>query len=162
MDQRGRINMTTNPKTNNLFIAVIIAVLMITLVIVSNSYYNYWYDNEYPHGELQCSPETIEIFYGGWYCDIPFIKIGQVYEIQDFDVEQEMLARFNDWHNVNYTVVESEYCEGQPMRTYVINDTRDFSFEIEYHTYDRQRWGIDPWYSKQLVIDSFRIAGWKS
>ena len=141
--------------------------LLIIALIISNGitaffFYNYWYDNEYPHGSLYCSPDEIELFYGGWYCDIPFIKIGKVYEIQDFDVEKEMLARFNDWHNVSYVLNVSTWCEGKPLRTYIIDDYRDFSFEITYHTYDSPQPGIDIFYSKQLVIDDFRISSWRT
>jgi len=142
-------------------------ILLIIALIISNgvtgfAFYNYWYDNEYPHGYIYCSPDEIEIFCGGWDCDIPFITIGDTYEIQDFDVEKEMLARFNDWHNVSYVLNTSVWCEGQPSRTYTITDYRDFSFKITYHTYDRLLWGNDINYCRQLVIDDFWISSWKS
>lgn len=141
---------------------ILIIALLLTNSVTAFFFCSYWYDNEYPHGSVYCGPDEIEIFYGGWNCDIPFIKIGKVYEIQCFDVEKEMLARFNDWHNVSYVLNVSTWCEGKPLRTYTITDYRDFSFEITYHTYDRLRWGNDIWYSKQLVIDDFRISGWSS
>jgi len=144
---------------NNLVI-ILIVFLILTNSITGFFFYSYWYDNEYPHGSIYCSPDEIEIFYDGWYCDIPFIKIGKVYEIQDFDVEKEILARFNDWHNVSYVLNLSTWCEGQPLRTYTITDHREFSFKITYHTYDSMNWGNDISYSKQLVIDDFFISSW--
>ena len=146
---------------NNLLI-ILIVFFILTNSITALFFYGYWYDNEYPHGTLYCSPDEIEFFYGGWYCDEPYIKIGKVYEIQDFDVEKEMLARFNDWHNVSYILNTSVWCEGQPSRTYTITDHRDFSFKITYHTYDQPQPGIDIFYSKQLVIDDFWVSSWKS
>lgn len=152
-------------REKDMFKIVFVLAVFLTISVVANIYlYSYWYANEYPSGSKQIKTNVIEFFKGGWYCDEDYVSFGgkDVYQILDFDIEKELLGTFNNWHNVNYSIVYSEQCEGEEMRIYNIYDYREFSFEIEFHTYDYLEFGNTEYYSKQKVIDDFRIAGWKS
>ena len=102
------------------------------------------------------------IFSQDWYGVVDYVSFGgEAYEIDDFDVKSAIYDSFDSWRAVNYSVVFDDDVYW-PEEIININDSREFSFEITYHTYDAMGDGIEPFYYKQKVIDDFRIAGWKS
>lgn len=123
----------------------------------------YWFDSEYPNGKIQHTTNEIRIWNGGWYCDHKFVKIGDVYEIIDYDFEY-MIYRELDNYNINYNYsikyIDDPICGNETEKIITLDDYREVNFEINYHTYDRLLFGNDVSYAKTKVIDSFRISGW--
>ena len=134
----------------------VIIFLIGTNAVVGYSYYSYWYDNEYPHGEKSIMTDTVE-FWENTFDETDFVTIGgSTFEIKGFDVESKVIDELDRWKGMNYTIekINDRYFPGTILN---ITNDKEYSFRIEFHTYDAMVNGNDISYCKQKVIDSLVV-----
>ena len=133
-----------------------IILLVGTNVVVGYSYYDYWYDHEYPHGEKSIWADTVE-FWENTFDKTYFVSIdGKSFEIKGFDVESKVINELDRWESMNYTIekINDRYFPGTIIN---ITNNRSYNFRITFHTYDAMVNGNDISYTKQKVIDSLVV-----
>lgn len=135
---------------------LVIVGLLISQIGSGYFFYDYWYDHEYPNGEKNIWTDKIELWENS-FDRTNFITIGSnTYEIKDFDVKSVLFDELDGWKEMNYTIEDNNdiYFPGIIIN---ITNNREYSFRINYHTYDAMVNGNDLSFIKQKVIDSLDV-----